>query len=62
MQDLTYLCSSCMSLVKSLLNMCKKNTMNTQIFGKWPIITEIIGRLPIIKNWSIIGRLIGLAD
>ena len=24
--------------------------------------TEIIGRLPIIKNWPIIGRLIGLAD
>ena len=24
--------------------------------------TETIGRLPIIKNWPIIGRLIGLAD
>jgi hypothetical protein len=55
--------------VKRLLNMCKKHNEYTDFHlfliekRNWSIIgTEIIGRLPIIKNWPIIDRLIGLAD
>jgi hypothetical protein len=43
----------------SFISSRKKKLVNNRQMADY---TEIIGRLPIIKNWPIIERLIGLAD